>query len=93
MVYLESPDEIPWKITIFSRLMVTPWDPMDRGSWENRCQDLNDWCPVGPGARRALNRLHGRPTKENCYSALPAALECFGPFFWVEKPGDLTDLT
>ena len=24
--------------------------------------DRNEWCPVGPGARRGLNRLHGRPT-------------------------------
>ena len=23
--------------------------------------DRNEWCPVGPGARRGLNRLHGRP--------------------------------
>ena len=24
--------------------------------------DRNEWCPIGPGARRGLNRLHGRPT-------------------------------
>ena len=29
-----------------------------------RCVDRNDWCPVGPGARRGLNRLHGRPTQQ-----------------------------
>ena len=28
------------------------------------CIDRNDWCPVGPGARRGLNRLHGRPTAQ-----------------------------
>ncbi len=40
-----------------------------RGSWDNQCHDVNEWCPVGPGARRGLNRLHGRPTKQNCYSS------------------------
>lgn len=61
-------------------LLKTPlfctWNSAN-GSWENRCQDLNDWCPVGPGARRALNRLHGRPTKENCYSSSRAVQESF----------------
>ena len=28
------------------------------------CVDRNEWCPVGPGARRGLNRLHGRPTAQ-----------------------------
>ena len=27
--------------------------------------DRNDWCPAGPGARRALNRIHGRPVGMN----------------------------
>ena len=26
------------------------------------CTDRDEWCPIGPGARRGLNRLHGRPT-------------------------------
>lgn len=25
--------------------------------------DRNTWCPIGPGARRGLNRVFGRPTK------------------------------
>ena len=24
--------------------------------------DINEWCPCGPGARRGLNRIFGRPT-------------------------------
>ena len=28
------------------------------------CHDRNDWCPIGPGARRGLNRLHRRPTTQ-----------------------------
>ena len=28
------------------------------------CIDRNEWCPMGPGARRGLNRLHGRPTMQ-----------------------------
>ena len=47
------------------------------GSWDNQCHDMNEWCPVGPGARRGLNRLHGRPTKQNCYSSSRAVQESF----------------
>ena len=36
----------------------------DGERWTQRCGDLNDWCPVGPGARRGLNRLHGRPIQD-----------------------------
>ena len=28
------------------------------------CHDRNDWCPIGPGARRGLNRLHRRQTMQ-----------------------------
>ena len=31
--------------------------------------DRNDWCPAGPGARRALNRIHGRPLHMNVAEA------------------------
>jgi len=46
-------------------LLQTPlfrqWDPMLK-AWVSICNDLNDWCAVGPGARRGLNRIMGRPT-------------------------------
>ena len=28
------------------------------------CHDRNKWCPIGPGARRGLNRLHFRATSQ-----------------------------
>jgi len=28
--------------------------------WQSTCGDINTFCVVGPGARRGLNRLHGR---------------------------------
>ncbi|CAJ1344281.1 unnamed protein product [Effrenium voratum] len=61
-------------------LLATPlfcnWDEVT-GRWDSKCKDLNDWCPVGPGARRSLNRLHGRPTKFNAYSSSRMAREHF----------------
>jgi len=30
--------------------------------------DRNSWCPCGPGARRGINRIFGRPTKEHAAS-------------------------
>lgn len=30
------------------------------GTKDGKPEDFNDWCPVGPGARRGLNRLTGR---------------------------------
>lgn len=35
-------------------------DTMLTSFWKNPPVDLNTWCPAGPGARRGLNRLHGR---------------------------------
>jgi len=35
--------------------------------WVSSCVDLNSWCAVGPGARRGLNRLHGRRVNWNAY--------------------------
>ncbi|CAE7394906.1 unnamed protein product [Symbiodinium sp. CCMP2456] len=35
--------------------------------WLSSCVDLNSWCAVGPGARRGLNRLHGRRVNWNAY--------------------------
>jgi len=37
--------------------------------WKEPPTDLNSWCPCGPGARRGLNRVHGRPTKANVREA------------------------
>ena len=34
------------------------------GKWKTCCAHLDEYCPVGPGARRGLNRLHGRPVRE-----------------------------
>ena len=31
------------------------------GIWKSVCVDENEWCAIGPGARRGLNRLKGRP--------------------------------
>eukprot|EP00930_Biecheleria_cincta_P038328 TRINITY_DN26342_c0_g1_i1.p1 TRINITY_DN26342_c0_g1~~TRINITY_DN26342_c0_g1_i1.p1 ORF type:complete len:574 (-),score=109.18 TRINITY_DN26342_c0_g1_i1:86-1807(-) len=33
--------------------------------WVQACKDINDWCAVGPGARRGLNRLNGRKVNWN----------------------------
>jgi len=38
-------------------------DSPNAASWHSVCVDENDWCAVGPGARRGLNRLAGRPYK------------------------------
>ncbi|OLQ15503.1 hypothetical protein AK812_SmicGene236 [Symbiodinium microadriaticum] len=46
-------------------------------TWESQCEDLNGWCPVGPGARRGLNRLHGRPTNAQAYSHSQAISDKF----------------
>ncbi|CAL1149389.1 unnamed protein product [Cladocopium goreaui] len=40
--------------------------------WETRCHDASSWCPVGPGARRGLNRLKGRPIAQDCFSSSSA---------------------
>lgn len=31
----------------------------------NKASDVGRWAPVGPGSMRGLNRLHGRPLKQN----------------------------
>jgi len=36
--------------------------------------DVNQWCPCGPGARRGLNRIFGRPT-EFCANELKPEIE------------------
>ncbi|CAE7405833.1 unnamed protein product [Symbiodinium natans] len=38
-----------------------------QSKWVCGCTDLNSWCAVGPGARRGLNRLHGRRVNWNAY--------------------------
>lgn len=49
-------------------LMHTPlfqvWNPSEE-KWASGCVDENSWCVVGPGARRGLNRLHGRRVDED----------------------------
>ena len=35
-------------------------DGSDRVEWRIECVDLDTFCPVGPGARRGLNRMAGR---------------------------------
>lgn len=61
-------------------LMHTPlfqvWDP-DAGVWADGCVDVNSWCIVGPGARRGLNRLHGRRVDEDAYSGNAGCQERF----------------
>jgi hypothetical protein len=42
-------------------------DPTTR-EWCTVCTDMNSWCIVGPGARRGLNRIHGREVRHNAYS-------------------------
>jgi hypothetical protein len=44
-------------------------DTMLTGLWKEPPKDLNIWCPCGPGARRGLNRLNGRPTKASLREA------------------------
>lgn len=36
-------------------------DTMLTSFWQYTPDDLNTWCPAGPGARRGLNRIFGRP--------------------------------
>lgn len=58
----------------------------------NDCIDRNNWCPVGPGARRGLNRLSDRRLKFNVGQnvGLDEMLHIFGerdgywPGNWVE---------
>lgn len=35
-------------------------DTMFTNMWEQLPADFNEWCPLGPGARRGINRLCGR---------------------------------
>lgn len=52
-------------------LMHTPlfekWDA-DSNTRSNICVDRDTWCIIGPGARRGLNRLHGRRVDTGAYS-------------------------
>eukprot|EP00811_Abedinium_folium_P033816 NODE_6750_length_1642_cov_5.340594.p1 GENE.NODE_6750_length_1642_cov_5.340594~~NODE_6750_length_1642_cov_5.340594.p1 ORF type:complete len:524 (+),score=135.22 NODE_6750_length_1642_cov_5.340594:200-1573(+) len=55
---------------IVQDLLHTPlfsaWNP-EAGAWQSTCMDINRWCAVGPGARRALNRLCGRSLSEDTH--------------------------
>lgn len=51
---------------------VVPPDNSKPASWVCVCTDENEWCAVGPGARRGLNRLHGRPVKWCIMDSSPA---------------------
>lgn len=54
-------------------------DTMLTSIWKYPPRDLNTWCPCGPGARRGLNRVFGRPVKESLKetAALGEMLELF----------------
>ncbi len=47
-------------------LLQTPlfqtWDPETK-TWQSECTEAEFFCGVGPGARRGLNRMYGRPTQ------------------------------
>jgi len=45
--------------------------------WVSVCVDENEWCAVGPGARRGLNRLRGRPVKRGILDCSPAVEQDF----------------
>eukprot|EP00811_Abedinium_folium_P033842 NODE_6776_length_1640_cov_2.688037.p1 GENE.NODE_6776_length_1640_cov_2.688037~~NODE_6776_length_1640_cov_2.688037.p1 ORF type:complete len:463 (-),score=125.64 NODE_6776_length_1640_cov_2.688037:252-1640(-) len=55
---------------IVQDLLHTPlfsaWSPR-LGAWRSTCLDINRWCAVGPGARRALNRLRGHTVSNNAW--------------------------
>lgn len=65
---------------IVQDLIHTPlfqdWDA-ENCRWENRCIDTDSWCVVGPGARRGLNRLHGRCVGNLVYDTCPTAHQSF----------------
>merc|ERR1712194_416597 len=44
--------------------MFGEWD-FETSKWQSVCADTNLWCAIGPGARRGLNRLRGRPVDEH----------------------------
>jgi len=49
----------------------------EEGQWRGVCSDVNSWCAVGPGARRGLNRLHGRDTRRNANSTKSSCHDTF----------------
>merc|ERR1712070_867992 len=61
-------------------LLHTPvfqdYDP-DEDRWKSVCVDENDWCAVGPGARRGLNRLKGRPVNHGVTDYTPTQEQAF----------------
>lgn len=65
---------------VMQDLISTPlfkdWDPKS-DSWVDVCTDTNDWCAVGPGARRGLNRLHRRPTWYRIWDSSPEVEQQF----------------
>ena len=50
----------PTKYTLKYRFVFQRFDK-DKETWICDCIDQDLYCPVGPGARRGLNRLAGRP--------------------------------
>lgn len=67
-------------------------DTMFTTFWQAPPRDLNTWCPAGPGARRGLNRVHGRRVRAAVSpgQALEEMLQLFGerghhwPDDWVQ---------
>ena len=47
------------------------------GTWRSICIDVNTFCVVGPGARKGLNRLHGRPVRSQVFSKSKRARQQF----------------
>lgn len=57
---------------VFQDYMNAADSPSHAAGWQSVCVDENEWCAVGPGARRGLNRLKGRPTRYCIFDTSPA---------------------
>ena len=65
-------------------------DALHSGVFVNGCDDRNTYCPIGPGARRGLNRLAGRDLSAKPKTLLEEAIRLFEaregewPKGWIE---------
>lgn len=65
-------------------------DALHSGVFVNGCDDRNTYCPIGPGARRGLNRLAGRELSAKPKTLLEETIRLFKarevewPKEWIE---------